>query len=304
MREGFGLPRWAWRRALGDKPILGLDFAGTVVDPGKTGFAAGDAVMGALPLHGAYAEHILVRPLDRRTGVALKPANVSFEDAALVPFAGLVAYAGLISLGQLDKAAPGARVLIIGVSGGVGHLAVQIARHALGASFVAGVCSSRNAAFAQSCGVHEVVPHDLVQVGEIADRHPEWSNSFDLIFDTIGIDTYYTQVAQQLVKPERRFVSAALPQAPDGRPGEDVGLLAGVAMAAKLLKRQLGGRYHMIAGLLGGLPSQEGVPKLAEWLGQGKLKPHRTASFTLCGIKEAHRLSETGRVVGKISIQV
>lgn len=304
MREGFGLPRFAWRRALGARPILGLDFAGTVVDAQGTSFARGDAVMGALPLHGAYAEYVVVRPSDPRTGVARKPAEVSFEEAALVPFAGLVAYAGLVIHGRMRASVPGARVLIVGASGGVGHLAVQMARHALGAGLVVGVCSSRNAEFARACGAHEVITHDKVRVADIADRYPQWANSFDLIFDTIGIDTYYSKLARRLLKPTGRFVTAALPQSADGRPGEDVDLIGGLVMGTKLLWRHATGRYRLITGLLGGLPSHEGVSAMAQWLKEGKLCPHQSASFPLSQIAEAHRLSETGKTVGKISIRV
>jgi NADPH:quinone reductase-like Zn-dependent oxidoreductase len=197
--------------------------------------------MGALPLHGSYAEYIVVRPSHPRTGVARKPDSVSFEDAALVPFAGLVAYAGLITHGKLNAADPGARVLIVGASGGVGHLAVQIARHVLEASLVVGVCSSRNADFARTCGAHEVIPHDAVKVEDIAKTFPEWHKSFDLIFDTIGIDTYYTKLATRLLKPNGRFVTAALPQSADGRPGEDVDLVGGLTLCTRMLRRQIGG---------------------------------------------------------------
>ncbi|QQR38417.1 NAD(P)-dependent alcohol dehydrogenase [Devosia rhizoryzae] len=304
MREGFGLPRFAWRRALGAKPILGLDFAGTVVDARGTSFARGDAVMGALPLHGAYAEYVVVQPADPRTGVARKPAEISFEEAALMPFAGLVAYAGLVTHGRMSASAPGARVLIVGASGGVGHLAVQMARHALGAALVVGVCSSRNAEFAKACGAHEVIAHDTESVADIAERYPQWANSFDLIFDTIGIDTYYSKLARRLLRPDGRFVTAALPQSVDGRPGEDVNLLGGLVMGAKLLWRHATGRYRLITGLLGGLPSHEGVPAMAQWLKAGKLRPHQSASFPLSQIAEAHRLSETGKTVGKISIRI
>ncbi len=260
--------------------------------------------MGALPLHGSYAEYIVVRPLHPRTGVARKPDTVSFEDAALVPFAGLVAYAGLITYGELTASGPGARVLIVGASGGVGHLAVQIARHALEASLVVGVCSTRNAGFAKTCGAHEVIPHDAVAVEDIAETFPGWHKSFDLIFDTIGIDTYYTKLASRLLKPDGRFVTAALPQLADGRPGEDVDLVGGLALGTRMLKRKLGGRYHLITGLLGGLPSQEGVPALASWLAARKLMPKRAASFSLSDIAQAHSFSETGRTVGKISVLV
>jgi NADPH:quinone reductase-like Zn-dependent oxidoreductase len=303
MREGFGLPRAAWRHFLGAHPVLGLDFAGTVVEPGDTGFQAGEAVMGALPLHGAYAQYLVVRPRDRRTGVARKPDGVSFEEAALVPFAGLVAYAGLVKEGRLGQI-KGARVLIVGASGGVGHLAVQMARQALGAAFVVGVCSSRNAEFARDCGAHAVIAHDQVGVAEIANQHRDWLGTFDLIFDTIGVDAYYTQLAPQLLKAGGRFVTAALPQRAGGGPGEDVDFLGGIALGTRLLARHATGRYRLITGLLTGLPGQEGMPALAAWLAEGKLKPRQAAQLPLTAMAEAHRLSETGRTVGKISITV
>jgi len=200
--------------------------------------------------------------------------------------------------------APGTRILIVGASGGVGHLAVQMARHALGAALVVGVCSSRNADFARTCGAHEIVAHDEVSIADIAHHYPQWTNSFDLIFDTIGIDTYYSKLAHRLLEPNGRFITAALPQSADGRPGEDVDLFGGIVMGTKLLWRHATGRYRLITGLLGGLPSHEGVRAMAQWMRDGKLRAHQSASFPLSRIAEAHRLSETGRTVGKISIRV
>src|SRR5690606_16317790 len=98
------------------------------------------------------------------------------------------------------------------------------------------------------------IAHDTVRVAEIADRYPQWANSFDLIFDTIGVDTYYSKLARRLLKPDGRFVIAALPQSADGRPGEDVDLFGGLALGTRLLWRHATGRYRLIAGLLGGLP--------------------------------------------------
>src|SRR5665647_127158 len=185
MRQGLGLPKSVWRRLLGQPAVLGLDFSGTVVKAGRdvTEYAAGDEVAGALPLCGADAKYILVRPGDKRTAIACKPANVSHADAALVPFAGLVAYAGLVTHGGLAHPAHSARILIVGASGGVGHLAVQMAKRGLNAEFVVGVCSRKNAGFVEACGVDAVLAYDETPPHSIADHHPNWKGTFDLILD-------------------------------------------------------------------------------------------------------------------------
>lgn len=83
MRAGMGLPPWAWRRAIGPRMVLGIDYAGTVVAAGEaiSGFHVGDEVMGAMPLAGTYADYVVVRPNDRRTAIARKPPEISFEVA-------------------------------------------------------------------------------------------------------------------------------------------------------------------------------------------------------------------------------
>jgi NADPH:quinone reductase-like Zn-dependent oxidoreductase len=305
MRAGMGLPHWIWRLAIGTPMVLGIDFAGTVVAAGQQagGYKVGDGVMGALPLAGTYAEYVVVEPNNRRTALAKKPPDVSFEQAALVPFAGLVAYAGLVTHGRLHPPASGARVLIIGASGGVGHLAVQMAKHGLGAAHVVAVTSSRNASFVRGLGADQVVAYDQVPVEAMASVHSDWAHSFDLIFDTVGVDAYYRVVARRLLKPSGRFVSAALPQLTPGQAGEDVGAWGGLRLLGTLASRRLRGRYSLITGLLAGLPSKEGFPRIVSWLAEGKVKPHLAALYDLGTISEAHQAIETGRTVGKIGVR-
>jgi NADPH:quinone reductase-like Zn-dependent oxidoreductase len=305
MRAGMGLPHWIWRLAIGTPMVLGIDFAGTVVAAGQQagGYKVGDEVMGALPLAGTYAEYVVVEPNNRRTALAKKPPDVSFEQAALVPFAGLVAYAGLVTHGPLHPPASGARVLIIGASGGVGHLAVQMAKHGLGAAHVVAVTSSRNASFVRGLGADQVVAYDQVPVEAMASVHSDWAHSFDLIFDTVGVDAYYRVVARRLLKPSGRFVSAALPQLTPGQAAEDVGAWGGLRLLGTLASRRLRGRYSLITGLLAGLPSKEGFPRIVSWLAEGKVKPHLAALYDLGTISEAHQAIETGRTVGKIGVR-
>jgi NADPH:quinone reductase-like Zn-dependent oxidoreductase len=219
-----------------------------------------------------------------------------------VPFAGLVALAGMTTHGGLTSKAK-VRVLI-GASGGVGHLAVQIANRCLDAALVVGVCSSRNEDFVRQCGADEVIAYDRVPVEHMASARPEWKGSFDLIFDAVGIDKAWTVFAPRLLRQDGRFVGAALPQLSDGRAGEDVGLIGGLATAIRLALRRMGGRYRFIYGFMGDLPSKQGFPSLVKWVAEGKVAPKLTATYSLDQLADAHRASETGRTVGKISVVI
>jgi NADPH:quinone reductase-like Zn-dependent oxidoreductase len=193
---------------------------------------------------------------------------------------------------------------VIGASGGVGHLAVQIAKRCMGAALVVGVCSRKNEEFARKCGADDVVAYDRTPIETIASGHPEWQGSFDLIFDTVGLDTAWTVLAPRLLATGGRFVSAALPQLADGRAGEDVGVIMGVATAGRLTLRRMGGRYRFIYGFFGDLPSKRGIASLVQWLAEGKLAATLAATYSLDQLADAHRASETGRTVGKISVLI
>ena len=130
---------------------LGVDYAGTVEAVGKnvTQFKPGDEVFGGRT--GAFAEYVCVR--DSRA-VTLKPANITFEQAASVPIAGITALQGVRDKGKVQ---PGQKVLINGASGGVGTFAVQIAK-SMGAD-VTGVCSTRNLDMVRSLGADHVIDY-------------------------------------------------------------------------------------------------------------------------------------------------
>jgi NADPH:quinone reductase-like Zn-dependent oxidoreductase len=143
MRVGTGLSKPKGR-------VLGLDFAGRVEEVGAnvSGLQPGDEVFGAHS--GAFAEYVSAP----ETSMAPKPANLSFEEAAAVPVAGVTALQGLRDKGKLQA---GQRVLIIGASGGVGTFAVQVAK-SLGAE-VTGVCSTRNVERVRSLGADRVIDY-------------------------------------------------------------------------------------------------------------------------------------------------
>lgn len=140
-------------RRLVDGKIAGFDLSGVVEHaPPGCGFAVGDEVYGAVPpFRGALAELVSV-PLDQ---VAAKPRSLTHEEAAALVLPGVT----VAQLLDQHGFAAGQHVLVLGASGGVGHLAVQILR-ARGAGFVAGVCSAKNAAFCESVGAHAVAAYD------------------------------------------------------------------------------------------------------------------------------------------------
>src|SRR5262249_45836092 len=144
MRLGVGLRKPKDTR-------LGVGYSGTVEAVGKnvTQFKPGDEVFGGRT--GAFAEYVCARAAG---SVAMKPANLSFEEAASVAIAGITAFQGLRDKGKVEA---GQKVLINGASGGVGTFAVQIAK-ALGAN-VTGVCSSRNIELVRSLGADQVIDY-------------------------------------------------------------------------------------------------------------------------------------------------
>ena len=304
MRRGLGLPKAIWRLLIGRPMILGIDFSGTVVAAGPEvdSYRIGDDVMGAFRLWGADAEYVVVRPRDRHTAVALKPSSVSYAEAA-ASFAGLIALAGMTTHGGLATKA-NSRVLVIGASGGVGHLAIQIAKRGLGAAFVVGVCSSKNEEFVRNCGADDVVAYDRTSMESIASQHPEWQGSFDLLFDAVGLDEAWTVLAPRLLSRDGRFVAAAVPQLAAGRAGEDVGIIGGLATIVRFTFRRMGGRYRFIYGILGDVFCKRGFSSLVQWIAEGKVAAKIAATYSLEHIADAHRASETGRTVGKISVVI
>ena len=151
-------------------PVMGLDVAGTVVAAGSavTRFAAGDEVFGFG--RGTFAEYAVAR----ENKLASKPANASFEQAAVVPVSGVTALLALTDAGHVKQ---GQKVLITGASGGVGSYAVQLAA-AFGAE-VTGVCSTAKTGLVQSLGAAHVI--DYTQ-----DDFADSGHRYDLIIDIAG----------------------------------------------------------------------------------------------------------------------
>jgi NADPH:quinone reductase-like Zn-dependent oxidoreductase len=161
LQVGMGRPK---------RTRIGVDFSGTVeaVGTGVTKFKVGDEIFGAAD--GALAQYVT----STVEGLALKPANVTFAQAAAVPIAAVTALQGLRDKGQIKS---GQKVLINGASGGVGTFAVQLAKY-YGAD-VTGVCSTRNVDLVRSLGADHVIDYTN-------EDFTKGSEHYDLILDTVG----------------------------------------------------------------------------------------------------------------------
>lgn len=252
--------------------ILGFDLSGEVLAVGDdvTDFAVGDEVYGLLDLRkdGANA------PLVRTQAVLLtkKPPTLTHEQAAAIPLAGLTALRALRLDGRLQA---GQRVLIIGASGGVGTFAVQIAK-ARGAHVTA-VCSHNNAELVASLGADEVIAYDQQEIPDEA--------RYDLIFDAVKARSYGTT---------RRYLN---------RGGGYVGTLPDEAGVWQSRLSYLTGKRHRCATVRV-QPDPHGLRVLSALVASGELRPVIEKTLPLSELAEAHRISEAGRVVGKLVIRV
>jgi NADPH:quinone reductase-like Zn-dependent oxidoreductase len=253
---------------LGEPPFtVGWDVAGVVeaVGYGVTWLAPGDRVFGMprFPREAAcYAEYV-VSPSRH---LARIPDGLDDVEAAGVPLAGLTAWQSLVDTGGVGE---GSRVLVLGAAGGVGHLAVQIAK-ALGA-WVAGTSSSAKHGFLRELGVDDPIDKD----GAIEARE------LDVVLDAVGGEAGPT----------------ALPALRDG------GVLVTVSgSSVPRLLETAGGRVR-IAGILVE-PDRVGMRALSALAAEGKLRPHVERTFALEEAAEAHRLGEQGRTRGKIVLRV
>lgn len=197
--RGFVCPPWAWipmRLIIGitkpRRPVLGLMFSGIVEEVGKkvTRFKTGDQIYGSTGMRmGAYAEYIC---LPENSVLALKPNNISFEEASAVPFGGMTAM-HFLRRGKIEK---NQNVLIYGASGSVGTSAVQLAKY-FGAE-VTSVCSGANSELVKSLGSDKVIDYTV-------EKFTEKGEIFDLIFDAVG--KIRKSDCRSILKPEGRFVT-------------------------------------------------------------------------------------------------
>ncbi|MGW1993699.1 NADP-dependent oxidoreductase [Embleya sp. NPDC001921] len=272
-RAGLPTPVTA---ALGPTPhILGWDVSGVVegIGHGQFRFAPGDEVFGLLWLPrpaGAYAEFVTAPSRQ----FAPKPRAVDHDHAAAVPLAGLTAWHALTEVAELR---PGQRVLVHAAAGGVGHLAVQIAKH-LGAHVTATARTVHHARL-RDLGADELVDHRRAPFEAAA-------HDMDVVLDLVGIAQPDTAIRSlQVLRPGGLFIGIA-PGRPEGF--ADLAEAAGVRVAPELLVE----------------PDGHGLTRLADLIDAGALRVHVDRTFPLDRAAQAHAHAERAGATGKLVLRV
>src|SRR6201993_3067190 len=259
---------------------LGVDFAGTVEAVGKnvTQYKPGDDVFGGST--GAFAQYLC----RRATGsVALKPAGITFEQAASINIAGITALQGVRDKGKVQ---PGQKVLINGASGGVGTFAVQIAK-SFGAD-VTGVCSTRNIELVQSLGADHVIDYTKEDF-TTADQ------KYDVILDNVA--NHSLSECRRLLTANGIYVLIGGGGASEQGFLGVLGKALNAAVYARFVKQKM--------GMMMAQPSTKDLTLLAEMVQAGKLKTVIDRSYkSLSEVPDAIRYLEEGHARGKVVITV
>jgi NADPH:quinone reductase-like Zn-dependent oxidoreductase len=257
--------------------ILGCDVAGRVeaVGPAVTRFQVGDEVFGDVSGYGfgAFAEYVCAR----EEALVLKPAAVTFEQAATVPTSALAALQGLQNAGQLQ---PGQKVLINGAAGGVGSFAVQIAK-VLEAE-VTGVCSTRKVAMVRSLGADHVIDYtqtDFTQTGQ----------RYDLILDVTAYRSVFT--CQKALTPTGTYVLVG-------------GSIAYLFLTMLFLGPWISKTSRRKVCVLSSTPNQKDLTVLKDLLESGKIAPVIDRCYSLSEVPDAIRYLEQRQAQGKVAIRV
>src|SRR6201987_864991 len=260
---------WKIRDGLGEMfglqfPIvLDCEIAGTIEEVGSEvrDFRTGEPVYGYVSLqrNGGYAECTIAKSDE----IAPKPESLDFDRAAAIAVGALTSWQAIFDTANLQD---GQRILITGASGGVGSMAVQLAK-AKGA-FVIATASGKNEEFVRSLGANEFVDYTR---GKFEEKVRE----VDVVFDTVGGDTL-----------ERSFETL--------RRG---GCLVTTVMPPSEEKAE---NYGIRASMIGVQPSGEQLREINKLIAAGKLKTHIATVLPLTEVRKAHQLSESGRTRGKI----
>ncbi|WP_409185299.1 NADP-dependent oxidoreductase [Amycolatopsis sp. VS8301801F10] len=255
---------------LGEPPfVLGWDVSGVVEEALTWRFRPGDEVFG-MPLFpraaNAYAEVVAAPALH----LVRKPKELSHVEAAALPVVGLTAWQGLVHLGGVEA---GSRVLVHGGGGGVGHVAIQIAK-ALGAHVITTASESKRE-FVEGLGADEVVDYRKVDFAETV-------REIDVVLDTLGGDSAERSLG--VLRPGGHLVTAVA--------DEDTELIAKFEAA--------GMRFSGIAVD----PDPDGLRGLVDLVEQGKLRVHVQETFPFERVADAHRLLDRGHLQGKVVLTV
>jgi NADPH:quinone reductase-like Zn-dependent oxidoreductase len=254
----------------------GVDVAGQVEAVGKnvTGFKPGDDVFGVG--RGAFAEYVCAA----ESSVAMKPSNVTYEEAASVPVAAFTALQGLRDKAHVQ---PGQKVLINGAAGGVGTFAVQIAK-SFGAE-VTGVCSTRNLEMVRSIGADRVI--DYTEEDFTTD-----TQLYDVIFDCVA--NHSLSECRRVLQPNGVYIVVGGPKSE--------WMLGLMAPALKTLLSSPFVSQKLVALLA--RQKKEDLNVMRELIQTGKVTPVIDRRYRLCEIRDAIRYSEEGHARGKVVITV
>jgi NADPH:quinone reductase-like Zn-dependent oxidoreductase len=260
--------------------VPGVDFAGVVDAVGArvTSLKPGDRVVGGTDFsrgqRGSYADTVIARP----DQVTVLPDPVDFETAGALPVAGVTAAMAVLEFGRLEAVpADARRVLVLGASGGVGQLAVQIARNA-GAQVV-GVCSARNVERVRALGATRVIDYGAAGIDPLTAAAE--SGPYRVIVDCVG--GYPAGGCRRLLGPGGRHVMVA---------GDSAGAFF-QALVPPFSSR-----------ILLGKPTGARLAPLVQAIAEGRLHVEIAQRFPLAEAEAAHALSQSGRVVGKIVLVV
>jgi NADPH:quinone reductase-like Zn-dependent oxidoreductase len=256
---------WKVRRGLAPASlpaVIGVAVSGVVEEPNDTDFAAGDEVFG-YAASGAYAE---LATADA-SGVARKPGGVSHEQAAAIPVAGITAWQAIFDSGSLSE---GQSALVAGAAGGVGHFAVQFAKHA--GARVTGTGSARNRDFVLGLGADDYIDYREQDVAEAA-------SGIDLAFDTVGGETTETLVPTLAEGGVLVTIAGDPPQDAAAERGARAELLVSSTDAGQLAR-------------------------IAELIATGEVKVEISESLPFDELPRAHELSESGHTRGKITLRL
>ncbi len=254
--------------------VIGSVFAGEIEEVGRDvkTFKPGDQVFGTGPEMGAYAEYVC----RKETGpLAEKPGNISYEQAATVPYGALTA---LYFLRDMAKIKSGQKVLIRGAAGGVGVFAVQLA-HYFGAE-VTGVCSTSKIEFARSLGADKVIDYTKE---DFTQKNEKW----DIIFDIVVGKTSFSHFKKSL-NPGGYYLAVA----------------GGLNDIIQMVWTSIAGGKKVIFGGGNSSEKKENLIFLKELIEDGSIKPVVDRTFKLEQIVDAHRYVETGQKKGSIAISV
>ncbi len=254
----------------------GRDVAGQVEAVGRnvTQFKPGDEVFGAC--RGAFAEYACTS----ESALVMKPDNVTFEQAASVPVAAFTALQGLRDKGHIQ---PGQKVLINGAAGGVGTLAVQIAKW-FGAD-VTGVCSTRNVNMVRSVGADRVIDYTQQDFTTSGQR-------YDLIFDLVGTHSLFA--CRRVLNPKGIYIGAGVA----GRHGASLNGLLARWIIALVLSQFVSQKFAMFMAR----SSKEDLTIMRELMEAGKVTPVIDRRYRLSEVPQAIQYLAEGHARGKVVI--